>query len=242
MTGLDQNMMQKNLSCRSLADAQKNIYWFSLVVVFVNLLFLSLGALLYHYARTRGIAVPDKTDQLFPLLALQHLGTLAAVVFVIGLTAATFSSADSVLTTLTTSFCIDILGVDRNAHWTEARKTSLRHWTHLVFAVVLFAVILIFNAVNSPAVIQLVLKLANYTYGPLLGLFAFGLFCRRTVLDRSVPFVCLLAPLICYVLDENSSSWFGGYRFGNDLLILNGLLTCAGLWLVGQSRGELKPA
>jgi Na+/proline symporter len=242
MTGLDQNMMQKNLSCRSLADAQKNIYWFSIVVVFVNLLFLSLGALLYHYARTRGIAIPDKTDELFPLLALQHLGVLAAIVFVIGLTAATFSSADSVLTTLTTSFCIDILSVDRNARWTDARKTALRHWTHAAFAVVLLGVILIFNAVNSPAVIQLVLKLANYTYGPLLGLFAFGLFCRRTVLDRSVPFVCLLAPLVCYVLDRNSEAWFGGYRFGNELLVLNGLFTCTGLLFVGPSRKEPEQA
>ena len=242
MTGLDQNMMQKNLSCRSLADAQKNIYWFSGVVVLVNVLFLSLGALLYYYAGNRGIAIPEKTDNLFPLLALHHLGGLAAVVFVIGLTAATFSSADSVLTTLTTSFCIDILAVDENVRWTEARKTELRHWTHIAFAAALLAVILIFEAVGSPAVIQLIFKLANYTYGPLLGLFAFGLFWRRAVLDRSVPFVCLLAPIICYLLDENSVAWFGGYRFGNELLVVNALLTCGGLWLAGPGRAERGPA
>ncbi|HKS38510.1 MAG TPA: sodium:solute symporter [Verrucomicrobiae bacterium] len=236
MTGLDQNMMQKNLSCRSLADARKNILWFSGVVVIVNILFLSLGALLYQYAELKGIAIPRNTDQLFPLLALQHLGKLAAVVFVIGLTAATFSSADSVLTTLTTSFCIDILGMDRTAGWTEQRKTQLRHRTHLVFAVVLLGAILVFQAAGSPAVIQLVLKLANYTYGPLLGLFAFGLFCHTPVRDRCVPFICLLSPAVCYVLDERSAVWLGGYRFGNELLVVNGLLTCLGLFLVRRSE------
>jgi len=232
MTGLDQNMMQKNLSCRSLRDAQKNIYWFSAVLVFINLLFVSLGALLYHYAKAKGIEIPKLTDQLFPMLALQHLGTFAAVVFVIGLTAAAFSSADSVLTTLTTSFCIDFLGIDQKPSLTEQQKTKLRHKVHFGFALLLLLVILGFKALNQDAVINAVFKLASYTYGPLLGLFAFGLFWKRQVNDRFVPVVCLASPVICYVLNEKSAEWMAGYRFGFELLILNGLLTVGGLWLI----------
>ncbi len=234
MTGLDQNMMQKNLSCRSLPEAQRNIHWFSLVVVAVNALFLALGALLYEYARARQIPVPGRTDLLFPTLALQHLGPLAAVVFLLGLTAATFSSADSVLTTLTTSFCIDILGMERRPDLDEARKTRWRHVSHLVFAALLLLAILIFEAVASTAVIGLVLKIAAYTYGPLLGLFAFGLLTRQGVKPAAIPVVALLAPLVCWVLEANSPRWFGAYRFGNELLILNGALAFAGLWLARQ--------
>jgi SSS family transporter len=175
MTGLDQNMMQKNLSCRSLAAAKKNIYAFTSVMVLVNLLFVSLGVLLFHYAATTGIALPAKTDALFPTLALGHLGTFAAIVFVIGLTAATFSSADSVLTTLTTSFCIDLLGMEERKELTEAQRTAMRHKVHIGFAVLLWLVILGFQAINSKAIIDAIFTLASYTYGPLLGLFAFGL-------------------------------------------------------------------
>ena len=237
MTGLDQNMMQKNLSCRSLGEAQKNIYSFTGVMVLVNIFFLSLGALLYHYAQVKGIAIPTKTDQLFPLLALQHLGTFAAMAFVIGLTAATFSSADSVLTTLTTSFCIDVLDMDA-MKLTEADKTRLRHRVHLAFAVVLLLVILGFRVLNSDAIINAIFKLAGYTYGPLLGLFAFGLFNRRRVNDRLAPAICVASPLVCYLLDENSVAWFGGYKFGFELLMLNGLLTAAGLFLISRADGK----
>lgn len=236
MTGLDQNMMQKNLSCRSLGEAQKNIYAFTGVMVLVNIFFLSLGALLYHYALVKGIAIPQETDRLFPLLALQHLGTFAAMAFVIGLTAATFSSADSVLTTLTTSFCIDVLDMDA-MKLTEADKTRLRHRIHIAFAVILLLVILGFRALNSDAIINAIFKLAGYTYGPLLGLFAFGLFSRRRVNDRLAPVFCIASPLICYVLDENSAAWFGGYKFGFELLMLNGLLTAAGLLVISQADG-----
>jgi SSS family transporter len=237
MTGLDQNMMQKNLSCRSLGEAQKNIYAFTGVMVLVNLFFLSLGALLYHYAQVKGIPIPAKTDNLFPLLALQHLGTFAAVAFVIGLTAATFSSADSVLTTLTTSFCIDVLDMDA-MKLTEADKTRLRHRIHIAFAVILLLVILGFRALNSDAIINAIFKLAGYTYGPLLGLFAFGLFTRRRVNDRLAPVCCVASPLVCYLLDENSAAWFGGYQFGFELLMLNGLLTAAGLLVISQAEGK----
>ncbi len=232
MTGLDQNMMQKNLSCRSLGDAQKNIYWFTGVMVLVNLCFVSLGALLYHYATVKGIAVPEKTDQLFPMLALQHLGAFAAVVFILGLTAATFSSADSVLTTLTTSFCIDVLGMERRANLSEAGKTRWRHRTHIGFAVALLLVILGFKVLNSKAIIDAIFTLASYTYGPLLGLFAFGLFASRTVRDGWVPAVCCAAPLLCFLVQQNSERWLRGYKMGFELLMLNGLLTFAGLWLI----------
>jgi SSS family transporter len=232
MTGLDQNMMQKNLSCRSLGEAKRNIYAFTAVLVFINLLFVSLGVLLYHYARSKGIDVPAVTDHLFPTLALRHLGTFAAVVFVIGLTAATFSSADSVLTTLTTSFCIDLLRTEERTDLTEARRTALRHRVHVGFAVVLWLVILGFKAMNSKAVIDAVFTLASYTYGPLLGLFAFGLFGRQAVRDRWVPVICGLSPFFCWILQKNTAAWLGGYRLGFELLILNGLLTMAGLWLI----------
>lgn len=234
MTGLDQNIMQKNLSCKSLGEAQKNIYSFTGVMVFVNVFFVSLGALLYHYAQTKGIAIPAKTDQLFPTLAMEHLGTFAAVVFVVGLTAATFSSADSVLTTLTTSFCIDIVQMDKRTAWDEARKTRLRHYIHIGFAVILLLVILGFKALNSDAVITAIFTLASYTYGPLLGLFAYGLFFKGKVKDHWVPLVAVAAPVICYILQTNSAKWFNGYQFGFELLMLNGLLTALGLLIIRQ--------
>ena len=234
MTGLDQNSMQKNLACRSLRDAQKNLCLFSVIVVVVNVFFLALGALLYHYAAVKGIAVPERTDLLFPTLALEHLGLFAALVFIIGLTAATFNSADSVLTTLTTSFLIDVVGIERRGNLTAMQRTRLRHVTHLAFAALLLLVILGFRALNNSAVIDLVLKMAGYTYGPLLGLFAFGLFTRRQVRTRLVPLICLASPLVCWALDTNSQAWLNGYRFGFELLIVNGLLTAGGLWLIGS--------
>ncbi|KAB2653440.1 MAG: sodium:solute symporter [Verrucomicrobia bacterium] len=237
MTGLDQNMMQKNLSCRSLGAAKKNIYAFTSVMVLVNLLFVSLGVLLFHYAAAKGVAIPSSTDKLFPMLALDHLGDFAAIVFVIGLTAATFSSADSVLTTLTTSFCMDILGTEERKELSEAQRTALRHKVHVGFAVSLWLVIIGFQAINSKAIIDAIFTLASYTYGPLLGLFAFGLFAKAKVNDRLVPVVCVLSPLICYVLQKNSFAWFHGYKIGFELLILNGLLTFIGLWFI-RSKPE----
>jgi Na+/proline symporter len=232
MTGLDQNMMQKNLSCRSLREAQKNIYSFTGVIVFVNIFFVSLGALLYAYAHAKGLSIPAKTDHLFPMLALQHLGTFAAIAFIVGLTAATFSSADSVLTTLTTSFCIDFLGTDRPGKYSDERRTQLRHITHIVFAFVLLAVILVLWALSNEAVINIVFITAGYTYGPLLGLFAFGLFFKSRVRDGWVPLVCCLSPLLCWWISANSKTWFGGYEMGFELLILNGLLVALGLFIL----------
>lgn len=231
MTGLDQNMMQKNLSCRSLREAQVNMASFGVVVVLVNLLFLALGALLYAYVDAAGIQAPARSDDLFPSLALEHLGGFAAVVFMLGLTAATFSSADSVLTTLTTSFCLDILHQDPGA-----QRARVRHGVHAVFAVILFFVILGFRAVNDASLIDVVLALAGYTYGPLLGLFAFGLLNGRPVRDRFVPLVCMASPLVCFALAENAPRFLGGYRFGFELLLVNGLLTAAGLWILRLPR------
>jgi len=234
MTGLDQNMMQKNLSARTLPEAQRNIRLFAFVVVVVNLAFLCLGALLYQYAEAKNIAPPLNRDHLFPLLALKHLHILAAIVFIIGLTSATFASADAVLTTLTTSFCIDILDMEQQKGWSAEFKTRLRHRVHIMFAMLLLTVILIFKASGNEAVINLVLKLANYTYGPLLGLFAFGLFCKLRVKDRWVPAVCLAPPVLCWLLEINGPALLGGYVFSNELLGINGALTFFGLWLARQ--------
>ncbi len=231
MTGLDQNMMQKNLSCKSLPDAQKNMYWFSVIVVIVNIFFLALGVLLYQFAQTKGIAIPTQTDNIFPTLALQHLGIFAGLAFIVGLTAATFSSADSVLTTLTTSFYVDILGLDEGKK-SEKDKTNLRYIIHIAFAVILLLVILLFRLLNDDAIIFTILKIAAYTYGPLLGLFAYGLFSKGFVIDKYVPIIAIASPIICYIIDINSVRWLGGYQFGNELLILNGLITFLGLWLI----------
>lgn len=238
MTGLDQNMMQKNLSIRTLPEAQKNIRWFSVVLVFVNLFFVALGALLFEYAKAQNIAIPERTDQLFPLLALQHLGMFAAIVFVLGITAATFSSADSVLTTLTTSFYIDILGKGTEAeHETSANKRT-RHFIHIAFAFLLLLVIIVFERINNDTVINAVFTVAGYTYGPLLGLFAFGILTRRSVRDKWVPLACILPPVICYFLNENSVQWLNGYQFGYELLLMNGIITFVFLYLLSIHKSE----
>jgi Na+/proline symporter len=234
MTGLDQNMMQKNLSCRSLREAKKNIYAFVPVLLGVNLLFLSLGTLLFEYAQANAIPVPAPTDLLFPTLALGPLGTFAAVVFVLGLTAATFNSADSVLTTLTTSFCIDFLHLDRRTDLDERARARRRHWVHVGFAVILLLVILGFQAWNDDSVISTVFRIAGYTYGPLLGLFVLGMTTRFPVRDRWVPALCFTAPVLSGWLDRNSAAWLGGYKFGFELLMLNGLLTALAVILVAR--------
>ncbi|MFZ1632768.1 MAG: sodium:solute symporter [Chitinophagales bacterium] len=235
MTGLDQNMMQKNLSMRTLPEAQKNIIWFSVVLIFINLMFVSLGALLYEYIGVMGIAAPDRTDYLFPILALDHLGVFAAIVFILGIAAATFSSADSVLTTLTTSFCIDILGWDVSKQETPEHKKQ-RHIIHVLFAVLLLGVIIVFNAINNDAVINQVFAVAGYTYGPLLGLFAFGIITKRLIFDKIVLLVCLIPPFLSYYLNIHSKELFNGYQIGYELLLINGILTFVGLLLISSSN------
>jgi len=171
------------------------------------------------------------------MLALNHLGMFAAIVFILGLVAATFSSADSVLTTLTTSFYIDVLHADENPKYNEKKRTQLRHIIHIAFAVLLLLVILLFKWLNQDAIINTVLTVAGYTYGPLLGLFAFGLLTKRIAQDKAVPIICLITPVVCFILSTYSKEWFGGYSFGHELLLLNGLFTFAGLWLFIRSQG-----
>lgn len=234
MTGLDQNNMQKSLSCPTPRDAKKNLYLFNLVQLPVNLFFLSLGVLLHAYVVARGLSMPAKTDELFPSLALQHLGTGAAVVFILGLTAATFNSADSVLTTLTTSFCYDFLGLEKRTDLDEAARRRWRRWVHFGFAMALLWVILAFKAAGNLPVIKLVFQMATYTYGPLLGLFALGLATRIRVGGPWVPVVCVLSPLLCMYLSGKSEEWLWGYRFGTELLLVNALITVIGLVLVAR--------
>jgi Na+/proline symporter len=245
MTGLDQNMMQKNLSMSNLKDAQKNIYWFSIVLVIVNFFFLALGALLFIYQQEKGIPLPMNeagkilTDRVFPNLALNYLGAFAGLVFIIGLTAATFSSADSVLTTLTTSMYIDMFELDKKTHLPEKKKTFYRHAIHIGFAVLLWACILVFNAINSKAIIDTILIIAGYTYGPLLGLFSFGILLRRNVTDKIIPIICLASPLLTYGLNLLLPILIEGYQSGTEIILLNGIITFGGLFLF--SKREEKP-
>jgi Na+/proline symporter len=239
MTGLDQNNMQKTLSCRSLRDAQRNLHVFVPIMVVVHVAILGLGALLFEFARQRGIEVPAATDELFPKIALHHLGGAAAVVFVLGLTAATFNSADSVLTTLTTSFCVDFLRMDTRSDWDEARRTRLRRWIHVGFAgALLVTVLIVARLPKGTAVIDLVLNAAGYTYGPLLGLFAVGLFTGVRVGGPRVPLVCIAAVAIGTVLEANSKHWFGGYQFGFERLLMNAALTAAGLLVLARTAPQ----
>ena len=227
MTGLDQDMMQKNLTCRNLGDAQKNIFWFCVILVIANLLFLFLGALLYLYSESVNFQLPTSTDDLYPLLALNELGFLTSIIFILGIIAAAYSSADSALTSLTTSFCIDFLDIQKR---NNKRRTRLL--VHIGFSILLFIVILIFNEINDESVINSIFKAAGYTYGPLLGLFSFGIFTKYKIKDKLVFLVCLISPLISYLVNIFSEDILFGYKFGFEILLLNGLLTFVGLFLI----------
>ncbi|MEL6534766.1 MAG: sodium:solute symporter [Bacteroidota bacterium] len=234
MTGLDQDMMQKNLTIRTLRDAQKNVFWFTVVLVVVNLIFLALGATLYLYAQSNGITLPEATDQVYPYLALNHFPRIAGVLFLVGIIAAAYSSADSALTALTTSFCVDFMGLKPKADATE--RPGLRRYVHLAFSVLLLLVILLFKAINDDAVIKAVFNVAGYTYGPLLGLFAFGLFTKWQIRQGwGVVVVCVVAPAITYLLVMYSATWFDGYQIGFERLIYNGILTFLGLALLRKA-------
>lgn len=235
MTGLDQDMMQKNLSCKSLKDAQKNMFTFCIVLVFANLLFLFLGAMLFIYSAEAGIVLPAKTDQVYPLIALEHLSPIIGIVFIIGLIAAAYSSADSALTALTTSFCIDFLNFEKR-NLSEVEMKKKRMMVHIGFSVLLFLVIIIFEALNNDAVISQVFTAAGYTYGPLLGLFAFGIFTQRKVIDRWVIPICLAAPILSYFLNLYSDKLFFGFNFGFLIILLNGTITFAGLFLISNRK------
>ena len=234
MTGLDQDMMQKNLSCRNIGEAQKNMYLFSAILVVANLLFLTLGAVLYLYAASIGLEVPERTDQLYPTIALNHLPAAVGIFFIIGLIAAAYSSADSALTALTTSFCVDFLGFEETEGGEEEKKRT-RLYVHIGFSVLLLVVIVVFNALNNKDVISQLFKAAGYTYGPLLGLFAFGILTRRQLYRRWVIPVCVAAPVLSYIINANSVEWLYGFQFGFLIIALNGLLTFAGLWAISKT-------
>ena len=233
MTGLDQDMMQKNLTCKSLKEAQLNVFSFSVVLIFANLLFLALGALLYIYAAQIGMEIPAKTDLLYPMIALQHLPPATGIVFILGLIAAAYSSADSALTALTTSFCVDFLGFEESKDSDEVKKKT-RFKVHVTFSIILFIVIILFKLLSNDAVIVELFKAAGYTYGPILGLFVFGMFTKRKIKDNLVIPICIAAPILSYIL--NKYELFIGFNLGFLIILLNGLLTFLGLWLISEKE------
>ncbi len=237
MTGMDQEMMQKTISVKRLGDSQKNILTLSIIMAFVILLFLFLGGLLYLYAGQLGVTTTG--DKLFPDLALNHMPPIVSVIFIIALISALFPSADGAITALTSSFCIDILGMQRRADWDEAKRKKIRQRVHLTVAFIFLVFVMIFYKVNDPSMIGVILKVAAYTYGPLLGLFTFGIITKKQVNDKLTPFVCICAPLICFFLDKFQGKLFGNFQVGSELLLINGLLTFIGLLIISKKTTAL---
>ncbi|GET21069.1 sodium:solute symporter [Prolixibacter denitrificans] len=235
MVGLDQDMMQKNLTCRNVGEARKNMIWFSASFVIAVALFLGLGVLLYIFAAKTGTPVPERTDDLYPLLALTKMNLSIGIAFLLGITAAAYSSADSALASLTTAFCVDFLKFQKR---TDVKKEKERKLVHMGFSVILFFVIVIFRVINDESVVVALFKVAGYTYGPLLGLFAFGMFTKYKVDDRAVPYLAVAAPLISWAVDTWSEQLLFGYRFGFEILILNGGLMFLGLLLFRKKYFE----
>ena len=232
MTGMDQEMMQKTISVKTLKDSQKNMLTLTAVLVVVLLSFLFLGGLLYLYAPSAGVTASG--DKIFPAVVMGHLPAALPVVFLIALISALFPSADGAITALTSSTCIDLLGIKRRTDLTEAGKESLRRRVHLGFAALFLLLVLGFKAADNPSMIGVILKLAAYTYGPLLGLFAFGMLTRRTLTDRLVPYITIGAPILCALLEYNQEHLLGSYRLGLELLMVNGILVFAGLFAISQ--------
>lgn len=241
MVGLDQDLMQKNLTCKNIKEAQKNMFTFTGIFLIINLFFLSVGALLYIFAEKNGIQVPldvvsgkPRTDLFFPEIAFNHLNIIPCIVFLLGLTAATFATTDSALAALTTSFCVDFLNMEKSKE--DPKKLErIRHIVHLSFAFLMFLVIIIFNYINDSSVVSMIFKVASYTYGPLIGLYAFGLFVKnRTLRDCLVPYICIVSPLICWYLSSNSVDLLFGYNFDNELIIINALITFIGLMSISK--------
>ena len=231
MTGLDQDLMQKNLTCKNIGEAQKNMFWFTLTTVIVTFLFLTLGALLYLYCDVKGIPKPVKTDDLFPTLALNHFGAFAGISFLLGIIASSYASADSALASLTTSFCIDFLDFKNKD---EEKKKKQKFIVHIVFSLIFLIIIIVFREINSKDVISQVLNIASYTYGPLLGLFSFGLLTKRKIKDKISPIICFLAPILTFLITSNSERFLGGYKFSFETLILNGLICFLGLLAISE--------
>ena len=255
MTGLDQEMMQKNISVRTLKDSQKNMITLSILQAVVVFIFLVLGGLLYVYAMSKGgsfeqVVVNGKQqlhflldgkniigDNIFPEIAFSYLPPIIGVIFIIGLISALFPSADGALTALTSSLCIDIIGLNRKEEWAEKKRMRIRMTVHLIMAVVFLLCVLVFKWIDNKSIIDIILKLAGYTYGPLLGLFSFGILTKRRLPESiAVTIVTLFAPALCYLVDMNATKWFGGYQVGIELLIINGLFTFIGLLIISKSN------
>lgn len=237
MTGMDQEMMQKNISVRTLKGAQKNMITLSIILLVVILLFLFLGGLLYIYASQNNITAIG--DKLFPTVALEHMPHFIGIIFIIALISALFPSADGAITALTSSFCIDIIGIQRRTDMTEVNKKKTRQRVHLFVAFVFFLFVMGFYWINNSSMIGVILKVAGYTYGPLLGLFTFGIFTKYQVKNNLVPIVCILAPIICFFIDKFQAKIFNSFEIGLELLIINGILTFIGLMLISK-RGTTK--
>lgn len=234
MTGMDQEMMQKNISVKTLKDSKKNMVSLAFIMVIVIGLFLYLGGLLNIYGAAQGVT--ETGDKLFPALALQHMPPVISVIFIIALISALFPSADGAMTALTSSLCIDILGMQRRNDWSDARKKKIRQRIHLFMAFIFLLFVMLFEWINNPSMIGVILKIAAYTYGPLLGLFSFGILNKRQVEDKLVPVVCIAAPILCFVVDKYQSAIFGDFQIGLELLIINGLFTYLGLLLIKKKE------
>jgi SSS family transporter len=236
MTGLDQDMMQKNLSCRNIKDARKNMTTLSLILVPVNILFLFLGAILYLYAAEFSITLPHKADMVFPLIAIEYLGVVAGVIFIIGLISAAYSSADSALTALATSFSLDILKLDKRYKNRDDLLKKGRMKAHIFMSIMVILVVILFKIINNESVIAQLFTFAGYTYGPLLGLYSFGLFTNYKLKDKYVPFIAIATPVLSYLIKVNSETLFGNYKIGFELLLINGLLTFIGLLFIRKRK------
>lgn len=237
MTGLDQDLMQKNLTCKNIGEAQKNMFWFTVIMVIVNILFLVLGALLYLYSAAKGIPIPAASDDLFPTLALNEFGTVAGVFFLLGIIASSYASADSALAALTTSFCIDFLDFKNKP---EAVKQKQKFYVHIGMSLLFLVIIIVAKALNQRSLIDTVLNMAGYTYGPLVGLYAFGLYTKRALHDHLVPVVCILSPVLTYIIGTNSQEWFNGYQFSFEIIIVNAAISYVGLWMISHKNKSIE--
>src|SRR5690554_3025629 len=237
MTGLDQDQMQKNLTIRTLKDAQKNVVSYGFAFAPINFLFLSLGVLLIYFAEQNGIVLPEVSDNILPIIASEYLGPGVLGVFIVGIVAAAFSSADSALTALTTSFCVDILDMKAVSQTKEQgqKDVKIRGVVHIGVSVVFVLIILVIEAIGSDSIITAIYKLASYTYGPLLGLYFFGLYSKVNPMDRLVPYVAIAAPVLCFLI-EASMLYFFDYQVGYELLLMNGLITGMGLWAISKKK------
>lgn len=237
MTGMDQEMMQKSISVKTLKDSQKNMVVLGFIMLVVIFLFLFLGGLLHLYAGTENISITG--DHLFPELALHHMPHIISVIFIIALISALFPSSDGAITALTASFCIDILGINRNQLLNENRRKIIRQRVHLVFIFVFLVFVLVYQWISSDSMIGIILKVATYTYGPLLGLFSFSIITRKNLRSRWVPFICILSPILCFLLDKYQQLLFGNFHIGLELLLINGIFTFLGLFIISY-HGEAR--